>query len=82
VATLVAALRFLSELRKTVRIEGNVYLAEAFLSFKNSRSRHMDDAQTICEQFWQTQVQQLAVGTESAADFIVGVPSVRVFKNK
>lgn len=82
VATLVAALRFLTELRKKINNNVEVYLAEAFLSFKESRSRHMDDAQSICEQFWQTQAQPLAVGTAPAADFIKGVPSVRVFKNK
>jgi hypothetical protein len=82
VATLAAALRFLTELRKTAHNSMDIYLAEAYLSFKKSRSRHMNDAQTICDQFWQTQIQSLAIGTEPVADFISGVPSVRAFKTK
>ena len=82
VATYAAAARFLRILRKNCSSNATVYIAEAFLSFKKKRSRHSDDARIIFNSFWDTPTESLKDGTEPILDFILGVPSVRVFKTK
>lgn len=82
VATYTAAIRFLRMLRKKCSSNVTVYLAEAFLSFKKKRSRHSDDARIIYNSFWNTPTESLKDGTEPILDFILGVPSVKVFKPK
>ena len=79
VVTFAAALRFLQILRQQVSKNVSVYLAEAFLSFKKTRSIHSNDAMIIFERFWDTHPENIKVGTEPIADFIDGVPSIRVF---
>jgi hypothetical protein len=80
VATYAAAIRFLRMLRKNCSNNAAVYLSEAFLSFKKKRSRHCDDARIIFDSFWETPTESLKDGTEPILNFILGVPSVRVFK--
>jgi len=82
VVTYAAAIRFLQMLRKNCSSNNTVYLAEAFLSFKKKRSRHSDDAHIIFNSFWDTPMESLKDGTEPILDFILGVPSVKVFKPK
>lgn len=82
VTTYAAAIRFLRMLRKNCSSNATVYLAEAFLSFKKKRSRHSDDAHIIFNSFWDTPTESLKDGTEPILDFILGVPSVKVFKPK
>ena len=82
VATYAAAVRFLRMLRKNCSSNATVYIAEAFLSFKKKRSRHSDDALVIFNSFWDTPSESLKDGTEPILDFILGVPSVKVFKPK
>jgi hypothetical protein len=79
VATYAAASRFLTMLRRECTGNSIVYLAEAFLSFKERRSRHSDDAFTIFRCFWDTPPENLKDGTEPILDFIEGVPSVNAF---
>jgi hypothetical protein len=80
VATYAAAIRFLGMLRQKCTSNETVYLAEAFLSFKKTRSRDSDDALIIFDSFWDTPSEKLKDGTEQILDFIEGIPSVRVFK--
>lgn len=82
VATYAAAIRFLRMLRKNCSSNAAVYLAEAFLSFKRKHSRHSDDARIIFNSFWDTPSESLKDGTEAILDFILGIPSVKVFKLK
>ena len=82
VATLAAALRFLTQLNKRCDSAKKIYLAEAFLSFKKSKSTHVKDALNIYRHFWSTDPVALEPGTEPALEFIRGVPSVRVFENQ
>ena len=49
VATYAAAIRFLRILHQKCSTNATVYLAEAFLSFKERRSRHSEDARIIFE---------------------------------
>ena len=77
--TFVAAVRFLRVLRQQVASDVLVLLAEAFLSFKKTRSSHSNDAMIIFNRFWDTQPENLKEGTEPIIDFIVGIPSVRAF---
>lgn len=79
VVTFAAAMRFLKILRNVVSIDASVILAEAFLSFKKSRSSHSKDAMIIYNQFWETKPEEVRFGTEPILEFISGVPSVRVF---
>ena len=80
VVTLAAALRFLKILRNEVSKDARVILSEAFLSFKNGRTNHSNDAKIIYDQFWKTKPEKIREGTEPILEFISGVPSVRVFK--
>lgn len=80
VATYAAAIRFLSMLRQKCTSSAPVYLAEAFLSFKKTRSSHSDDVRIIIDSFWDTQTEKLKDGTEPILHFIERVPSVRAFK--
>ncbi len=80
VATYAAAIRLLGTLRQNSTSNATVYLAEAFLSFKKTRSSHSNDALIIFNSFWNTNTKKLKDGTEPIQDFIEGVPSVRVFK--
>ena len=82
VVTYAAAVRFLRMLRKNCSSNATVYLAEAFLSFKKKRGFHSDDALVIFNSFWDTPTESLKDGTEPILDFILGVPSVKVFKAK
>jgi len=82
VATYAAAMQFLRMLRKNCSSNATVYLAEAFLSFKRKRSRHKDDARIIFNSFWDTPSESLKEGTEPILDFILGIPSIKVFKLK
>jgi len=82
VATLVAATRFLNQLRKRVTADQEVLLAEAFLSFKKTKTTHLSDALNIHKSFWMTEPVMLKDSTEPAVDFINGIPSVRVFKDQ
>jgi hypothetical protein len=79
VVTFAAAMRFLQVLRQQVANDVFVLLAEAFLSFKKTRSRHSNDAMIIFNRFWDTQPEKIKAGTEPILYFIDGVPSVRVF---
>ncbi|MFC1488956.1 hypothetical protein ACFL6B_03815 [Thermodesulfobacteriota bacterium] len=79
VVTFAAALRFLQTLRQQVSSDASVLIAEAFLSFKKNRSSHSNDAMIIFNKFWDTHPEKLMAGTEPIADFIEGIPSVRVF---
>jgi hypothetical protein len=47
VTTLAAAMRFIGQLTRRVKADHDLLLAEAFLSFKKVKSRHLDDALTI-----------------------------------
>lgn len=80
VATYAAAIRFLKILHQKCANNVTVYLGEAFLSFKETHSRHHDDAKIIYDYFWNTHSEKLKAGTEPILDFIAGIPSVRVFK--
>jgi len=80
VATYAAAIRFLRMLRENCSSNAAVYLSEAFLSFKKKRSSHSDDARIIFNSFWDTPSETLKDGTEPILDFILGIPSVKVFK--
>ena len=77
--TFAAAMRFLQVLRQQIASDVLVFLVEAFLSFKKTRSRHSNDAMIIFNRFWDTHPQKIKAGTEPILDFIDGVPSVRVF---
>jgi len=79
VVTFAAAMRFLQVLRQQIASDALVFLAEAFLSFKKTRSRHSNDAMIIFNRFWDTHPEKMKAGTEPILDFIAGVPSVRVF---
>lgn len=79
VVTFAAAMRFLQVLRQQIASDALVYLAEAFLSFKKTRSKHSNDAMIIFNQFWDTHPEKIRAGTAPILDFIDGVPSVRVF---
>jgi hypothetical protein len=76
-----AAMRFIRQLTGRVKADNDLLLAEAFLSFKKVKSRHLDDALTIHNKFWITQPVHLPDSCEPILDIVVGVPSVRVFKN-
>ena len=82
VATYAAAIRFLRILHQTCSGNATVYLAEAFLSFKERRSHHSEDARVIFDSFWDTHAESLKHGTEPILDIIEGIPSVRVFRLK
>jgi len=79
VVTFAAAMRFLQVLRQQVGSNSLVFLAEAFLSFKNTRSSHSNDAMIIFKRFWDTQPEKIKEGTEPILDCLEGVPSVYVF---
>lgn len=72
-------MRFLKILRNVVSIDTSVILAEAFLSFKKSRSSHSKDAMIIYNRFWETKPEEVRFGTEPILEFISGVSIVRVF---
>jgi hypothetical protein len=80
VATYAAAVRLLRTLRLAFSGNATAYLAEAFLSFKETRSSHSNDARIIFDSFWDTATEKLPDGTEPIQDFIEGVPQVRVFR--
>ena len=82
VTTLAAAMRFIRQLTCRVNADHDLLLAEAFLSFKKVKSRHLDDALTIHNKFWITQPVPLHDSCEPILDIVVGLPSVRVFKNE
>ena len=82
VVTYAAAIRFLRILHQKCSTNATVYLAEAFLSFKERRSRHSEDARIIFDSFYETHIESLKHGTEPILDIIDGIPSVRVFKLK
>jgi hypothetical protein len=82
VVTYASAIRFLQILRKNCRSNNTVYLAEAFLSFKKKSSNHSDDAWIIFNSFWDTPSENLRDGTEPILDFILGIPTVKVFKER
>jgi hypothetical protein len=77
--TFAAATRFLRVLRQRVASDVFVFLAEAFLSFKKTRSSHSKDAMIILNRFWKTDPVQVKEGTEPIINLIYGVPSIRVF---
>lgn len=79
VLTFAAALRFLHILNEELRGK-ELFLAEAFLSNKDKRTRHADDAKSIHDQFWMTETAVLRPGVEPASPLVRGVPSVRVFR--
>lgn len=72
-----AAQRFLSELAK--QLQEPIHLAEAFLSNKEGRTRHTDDAHTIVRRFWDIGPVRLKVGVAPLLPIVRGIPSVRVF---
>jgi hypothetical protein len=75
-----AAKRFLEVLRSALRTKRPVFLAEAFLSNKDRRTRHRDDARRILTRFWHTTPEDVNEGGQPLIDLIAGVPSVRVFE--
>jgi hypothetical protein len=79
VATYAAALRFLKMLYQRCTTNSIVYLAEAYLSFKNSRSPNSADTLFVFNSFWDTKVENLKEGTEPILNIIQGTPGVRVF---
>lgn len=76
-STFAAAMRFLASL--STLINGELLLAEAFLSNKDSPTGHGEDALQIYSHFWKTSPAKLNQGVEAASPLISGVPSVRVF---
>ena len=79
VLTYAAANRFLRTLHQNVSGNATIYLAEAFLSFKETHSSHSNDALIIFNSFWNTNSEILEQGIEPILDFVEGVPSVKVF---
>jgi hypothetical protein len=77
--TLLAAMRFLKEVGNRLPAGRPIFLAEAFLSKKKTKSRHEDDARRIVDEFWRREIETLYEGVEPAVDLISGVPCVRVF---
>lgn len=80
VTTLAAAMRFLRQLDTLVNADSDVLLAEAFLSNKKAKTRHLGDAQTICQNFWSVKPKRLHDDCQPILDIVSGIPSVRVFK--
>lgn len=79
--SLVAARRFLEEFATRIPLGKTVLLAEAFLSNKDERTAHVDDAEKIVKEFWNVEPCVLAAGAEiePVTSLINGVPSIRVF---
>ncbi len=80
VVTFASALRFLNQLNHLLPKEMPVYVAEAFLSNKATRTRHAEDADRIARQFWQVTPIELPSDLEAASPHVAGVAPIRVFK--
>ena len=78
VCTFASALRFVDQLRPILRGATEVYIAEAFLSNKKSRTRHRDDAARIASEFWRAVPASIESGVEPASPYVAGVPPIRV----
>jgi hypothetical protein len=76
---LIAAMRFLRMLSEKLPVDRSVLLAEAFLSNKPSKTKHIDDASMIVNKFWLAKSERLRKGVEPAIDLVSGVPCIRVF---
>jgi hypothetical protein len=80
VLTFAAALRFIKKLSDALaKRNGPIFVAEAFLSNKDTTTGHGDDARLIRDQFWNVQRAQLNAVVEPASPLVAGIPSVRVF---
>lgn len=77
--TLLAVVRFLAELDKLLPDIQVVDLAEAFLSNKQRRSGHQNDASLIAKTFWSRRPEVLVENVEPILPIIFGVPPVRSF---
>lgn len=61
-------------------LTGKVWIAEAFLSNKQGKSKHWHDAKTIFDQFWNgAPIEPSAPDCSPLCGDISGVPEVRVF---
>jgi len=78
VLTFAAALRFLQVLNDLLQGR-TLWVAEAFLSNKDTATGHGEDALLIHNRFWNAPTVELRPGVESASPLVQGVPSVRVF---
>ena len=77
----IAAQRFLQSLANKLPEKFQpIPIAEAFLSFKKTRTRHSDDAAAILRGFSQPRPERLRIGTEPLSNLVLDVPEVRVFK--
>jgi len=78
VLSFAGALRFLQVLAECLG-KRCVYLAEAFLSNKDTPTAHAEDAVLIHQRFWQVRPVELRLGVVPASSAVTGVPSVRDF---
>jgi hypothetical protein len=78
VLSFAGALRFLQVLADCLKGQ-SVYLAEAFLSNKDTPTGHAEDAVLIQNWFWEAHPVELRPDVAPASPLVNGVPSVRVF---
>ena len=79
VVTFASALRFLDVLQGLIPARPKVYVAEAFLSNKPTKTSHASDAATILLRFWKVPSIELPDDCEPASPHVRGVPSIREF---
>ena len=78
VTTFAAAIRFLSELDRRLPNELRpIPLVEGFLSYKPTRTTHVDDAQRLLLEFDRAEVFEPAVGSEPICALMAGIPEIR-----
>lgn len=78
-STLLAAQRFIQQLQAFIPDDRELYLAEAFLSFKEQATSHVDDASEIFTRFWSTTPEIMTAECEPIIAEVEGIPSVRTF---
>lgn len=80
--TCLAAMRFLDQLAKMLekkKCQIEIFIAEAFLSNKDTNTGHGADAQTIFKKFATEKNVELSNGVEPASPHVKGTPPVRKF---
>ena len=79
VTTYAAALRFLDEIDRQLPAGQVLPLVEGFLSYKPTRTNHVDDAQRLVDEFSSAERFLPSVGSEPISTKIDGVPEIRRF---